>query len=67
MKVTEEIIREIKERIVSHFQVGKIILFGSFVYGEPKKGSDLDLLIIKESDSPRHKRSIPIGDFSEVI
>lgn len=59
-KITEKIIQEIKEKIISHFQVEKIILFGSYIDGSFKKGSDLDILIIKESDVPKHKRSIPI-------
>ena len=59
-EISEEAIQEIKEKIVNHFQPEKIILFGSYAFGCPKKGSDLDLLIVKESDSPRHKRSIPI-------
>lgn len=58
--ITEEMIQQIKEKIVSCFQPEKIILFGSYACGIPGKGSDLDLLIIQESDSPRHKRSIPI-------
>lgn len=59
-KITERVIQEIKEKIVSHFQVEKIILFGSYIDGSFEKGSDLDILIIKESDVPKHKRSIPI-------
>jgi predicted nucleotidyltransferase len=27
----------------------KIILFGSYAYGEPNEGSDVDLLIVKET------------------
>jgi len=59
-EVTEEVIQEVKEKIISHFQPEKIILFGSYAYGTPRKGSDLDLLIVKESDSPKHKRAILI-------
>jgi len=59
-EITEEVIQEIKEKIVNHFQPEMIILFGSYAHRKPKKGSDLDLLIVKDSDKPRHKRSIPI-------
>jgi len=31
----------------------KIILFGSYAYGNPKEGSDIDLLVIK--DIPKEK------------
>ncbi|RLI88760.1 MAG: nucleotidyltransferase domain-containing protein [Candidatus Altiarchaeales archaeon] len=60
-RVDEEILKEIIRRIVSVIDPEKIILFGSYAYGEPKKESDLDLLvIIKESSLPRYKRSVPI-------
>lgn len=58
--ITEELIQSIAHKIVQKLHPNKIFLFGSYAYGSPKKGSDLDLLIVKESDSPRHKRSIPI-------
>ncbi|HDN83496.1 MAG TPA: nucleotidyltransferase domain-containing protein [Candidatus Altiarchaeales archaeon] len=60
-RVDEEILKEIIRRIVSVIDPEKIVLFGSYAYGEPKKESDLDLLvIIKESSLPRYKRSVPI-------
>ncbi len=34
-----------------------VILFGSHATGNAGKGSDVDLLVIAESDLPRHKRS----------
>ncbi|MFH1096394.1 MAG: nucleotidyltransferase domain-containing protein [Candidatus Desantisbacteria bacterium] len=54
--VTQEQINEIIRRIVENFRPQKIILFGSYAYGNPTEGSDLDLLIVKESNVPRHKR-----------
>lgn len=54
--ITEELIQEIKERIVSAINPEKIILFGSYAYGTPTKDSDLDLLVIMPSDEPMHKR-----------
>jgi len=54
--ITEELIREIKERIVGAVHPEKIILFGSYAYGKPTKDSDLDLLVIMPSDEPMHKR-----------
>lgn len=58
--ITEELIREIKERIVGAVHPEKIILFGSYAYGKPTKDSDLDLLVIMPSDEPMHKRVLPI-------
>ncbi|MEW6007252.1 MAG: nucleotidyltransferase domain-containing protein [bacterium] len=59
-EINSELLKEITDKIVSNFNPYKIILFGSYAYGQPKKGSDLDFFIIKDSDLPRHKRSIDI-------
>lgn len=56
LMVTVEQINEIVKRVVSNYHPEKIILFGSYAYGEPTEHSDLDLLIIKDSDLPRYKR-----------
>ena len=40
------------ERIVQEYRPLKIILFGSYAYGQPHEGSDVDLLIIKEDVAP---------------
>ncbi len=50
--ITQEQIGEITKRIVGHFKPQKIILFGSYANGIPTEESDLDLLIIKDSDIP---------------
>lgn len=34
------------KRIVKEFQPERIILFGSYAYGEPTEGSDVDLLVV---------------------
>ena len=54
--ITEELIQEIKERIVREVHPEKIIIFGSYAYGKPTKDSDLDLLVIMPSDEPMHSR-----------
>jgi len=50
--ITQEQISEITKRIVGNFKPQKIILFGSYANGTPTDESDLDLLIIKDSDTP---------------
>ena len=51
-KDNEEDIREILNRIIDkikiHYQPEKIILFGSYAWGNPTKDSDVDLLIVKK-------------------
>ena len=53
-------IDDIVERIAIKFNPDKIILFGSYAAGNPNNDSDIDLLIIKDTDLPRHKRSFDI-------
>ncbi|MEW5947584.1 MAG: nucleotidyltransferase domain-containing protein [bacterium] len=59
-EVTEDLIREIVDCIVKAVDPDKIILFGSFARGETHKHSDLDILVVKESDLPSYERSIPV-------
>jgi len=57
----EEIpIAEIVRRIVEAAQPEKIILFGSRARGEARFGSDIDLLVIKQSDEPGYRRDAPL-------
>jgi len=59
-RVDERLLKEIVNRIVNEVHPDKIILFGSYAYGKPKDGSDLDILIIMNSDLPRYRRSVPV-------
>jgi predicted nucleotidyltransferase len=47
--LTEDLINYIKNKIVSSIQPEKIILFGSYARGDSDQDSDLDLLVIKDS------------------
>jgi predicted nucleotidyltransferase len=53
-------ILEIVSRIAIKFNPDKIILFGSYAMGNANNSSDLDLLVIKDTDLPYHKRSFDI-------
>jgi uncharacterized protein len=39
-------IKRLANQIVDKFQPDKIILFGSYAYGQPDPGSDVDLLVV---------------------
>ena len=57
--VTREKIEEVKNRLIKTYNPLEIYLFGSYVWGNPTKASDLDLLIVVEkSDEKSYKRSI---------
>ncbi|UCD85486.1 MAG: nucleotidyltransferase domain-containing protein [Deltaproteobacteria bacterium] len=52
----ETLLGKIVEVIREEYAPDKIILFGSYGYGAPTEESDIDLLIIRETDKPFHKR-----------
>lgn len=49
--VPPELLRAITKRIVEHIKPEKIILFGSYAYGEPTLDSDIDLLVIMKNSN----------------
>lgn len=50
--ITNSQIENIVSTIVAGYKPEKIILFGSYAYGNPDKDSDIDLLIIKNGEKP---------------
>ena len=59
LTIDESQVLEIVRRLVEAVQPDRIILFGSRARGDAGLDSDLDLLIVKDSDVPRHRRTIP--------
>ncbi len=55
--VTSQLLDEVVRRIKAVGSPRKIVLFGSRARGDNRPDSDLDLLVIEESDLPRYKRS----------
>lgn len=49
-------ITQVVERLKARYQPERIVLFGSWAYGTPSTDSDVDLLIIKQTDQPFHRR-----------
>jgi len=58
--ISSELVEAIVDRIVQNIKPLKVIVFGSCVKGNPGPDSDLDILIVQNSDLPRYKRSVPI-------
>lgn len=58
--VTRRQINAVARRIVEHFNPEKIILFGSYAYGKPTIDSDVDLLVVMESNEHRAWRATRI-------
>ncbi len=53
LETSEALIQQITEKIVRECHPHKIILFGSWAWGKPKEDSDLDLLVIMDSNVAR--------------
>lgn len=53
-------INEIVNRIAIHYKPEKIILFGSYARGNFNENSDLDFILIKDTNSPKHKRGLEV-------
>lgn len=50
------VLDKVVERLKDEYGPERIILFGSYAYGEPEGESDIDLLIVKDTTQPFHKR-----------
>jgi uncharacterized protein len=48
--VSEQDLNRVVSRIVEFYQPEKVILLGSYAFGNADENSDLDLLLIKETD-----------------
>jgi predicted nucleotidyltransferase len=53
-------LKKVLELIIERYQPEKIILFGSYAYGTPRRDSDVDLLVIKESEANQHERALAV-------
>ena len=49
-------INSIKNQLIKKYKPQKIILFGSYAYGEPTQDSDVDLLVVADTDKKFHER-----------
>lgn len=68
VKIDERLIEEIIRRIVANVHPHKIILFGSRARGDARPESDIDILIVVDSDEPRYRRAAPLyGVLSDII
>jgi len=59
------LLNTILKRLLSHLDVVKVILFGSYLSGNPTKDSDLDLLIIINTEEKGIKRYAMVSELLE--
>ena len=57
----EERLQKAVERIVTEFDPERIILFGSHAYGKPAPDSDVDLMVIMETERRPAERILAIS------
>ena len=65
-RVTDELLGNITRRIVARFHPEKIILFGSHAWGKPHVYSDLDLLVLMDSEKAMVDRMVDVSGEAEV-
>ena len=59
-KIDQQYIQSLANKIKEKFNPQKIILFGSYGYGTPNKASDIDLLVIMQTDIPMREQAFLI-------
>jgi len=59
--ITDELVREVTQKIVDRFNPKRVIAFGSYARGEHGPESDLDLIVELESEKPFWERTIEVG------
>jgi predicted nucleotidyltransferase len=57
--VDKNVLEEIVRRLIAAVDPDRIILFGSHARGDARADSDVDLLIVKDTDEPSYRRAIP--------
>jgi predicted nucleotidyltransferase len=72
--VTDDLLKEMVQRILTVGNPQKIVLFGSRARGNAQPDSDYDLLVIEPSNLPRYKRAakyrralIGIGQAKDIV
>jgi predicted nucleotidyltransferase len=68
MMITQEQLENIVSRIIHAYSPEKIILFGSYASGTADEGSDLDLLLVKDTElSPEDRSSVIRKALRDII
>ncbi len=60
-------IKQISEQIAKEFKPEKIILFGSYAYGIPRQGSDIDLMVIMPYQGRHTEQAIKIHEHLNTL
>lgn len=55
--ISQNEIKKIAQDIAEAVHAERVVLFGSYANGHADENSDVDLLVVAESDQPRYRRS----------
>lgn len=59
--IAQKRIDDVSDRIARQFAPDRIILFGSYAYGEPSEDSDVDLLVVLPFDGKPYRKAAEIA------
>ena len=59
--IAQDRIHDVSERIAQQFAPDRIILFGSYAYGAPNEGSDVDLLVVLPFEGKPYRKAAEIA------
>ena len=58
--ISDESIQNLADQIVERFHPERIILFGSYAYGNPKHDSDVDMLVVMPFEGSSLKTAVEL-------
>lgn len=59
-RIAREVLDRLVRRIIEAYRPARILLFGSHAAGQASKDSDLDLLVVKNTDEPPFARRVTL-------
>jgi len=59
-KIPLDAIEDVVQQIVDRFHPKRIILFGSYAYGEPRPDSDVDLMVVMDTSLGEMRQAVEI-------
>ena len=66
-RIPEGVIRSLARLIADQFHPQRIILFGSYAYGNPRPESDVDLLVIMDAPCGETQQALAIRRYLNVL
>lgn len=60
MTASRRMIGRVVERLRKEYQPTQVILFGSYARGRPRRDSDVDLFIVKNTPKPFYQRLLEV-------